>query len=204
MRSCKSSQPNKYFFGRSQIRLHHTSSGLTLVEVLIASVIGSFVVITGLAVSESTLKANLRILTAQGLRDNWSKLTLLLNADISESCSAEGTSNSLTLRVLASPESSSNQCISSNPSSRIITYVFSGSTLTRSGPPSRRDGSLSLSGVFLPNTSEDISSSVGIFNAINTTKNRPIYRLTLSDNGLEYSGDTTSTPSSMARVRSFD
>lgn len=196
--------PTRPFFHPGRHRDH----GLTLVEVLIAVAVGSVMILAGVTISQSTLGANLRLLTAQKLRDNWSKLSLLLNADIAEACSVVGTNGSLELRILAAPESASNLCSSGTT----VTYTLTGTTLTRDGPPARADGTLTAGNppAFLTSRTETIASNVSRFDASSATTFRPIFTLTLTEGDQQYSGDSNTdptlrhSPSSRTRVRSFD
>ena len=162
----------------------------------------------GLSVSQNALQTNYRLLTAQQLRDNWNKIALLLNADIAESCSAVGSNANLTLRVLPTPESSNNPCATS-PNAQTIIYSWSGTTLSRSGPRVRSDGSLSsnsLNGQFLDSNTQVISSNVSLFEVLSNGSSSfyPQYRLTLSQNGVSYSGNSSGYQASRSRIRSFD
>lgn len=189
--------------------LRSTDLGLTLPELLVASLLGLFMIVIGLTVSQNALQTNYRLLTAQQLRDNWNKISLLLNADISESCSAVGSGSSLTLRVLPTPESASNLCSSSTTGST-ITYSLTGSSFSRTGPRVRRDGSLSsggTTGAFLASTTGTLSTDVSSFTVLpaGSSQYAPKYQLTLSKNGVTYSGNNSSSSfASRPRVRSFD
>jgi hypothetical protein len=192
----------------ARLGIPSSSKGLTLPELLIASLLGVLMITIGLGVSQNALQTNYRLLTAQELRDNWNKIALLINSDIAESCSAIGSNSSLVLRVLPSAESSVNPCATS-PDGKTVTYSLSGTTLSRTGPRVRSDGSLSSNsqnGQFLASNTQVIADNVSMFQVLSDGSSSfyPQYTLTLSQNGVSYSGSSSGYQASRSRIRSFD
>ena len=180
-------------------------NGFTLAELLVAAFLLALFVASAASISGAMLNSNLKLLQTIALRDNWKKISQLINADIQEACSASVASNILTLRILATPETTDNLC--SGVESRTITYQKSGSDLVRTGPKVKVDGTLSSSGIFLPSAAEIISSDVSSFapSIASGSSFNPTFTLTLSRGGTSYSGSTNGNVSadSRARVRAF-
>jgi prepilin-type N-terminal cleavage/methylation domain-containing protein len=170
-------------------------NGFTLVELLITSSIGLIVVISGAIVSIQGTQATTRLLLAQSLRTDWSRISLLINTDVSEACFANVSSGELSLRLSPSSDGS---CDESNPTA---TYRKTGSLLERVGPPVGRDGTLDFAGT--PAT-QAIANNVDIFDASCTTIHNGCFRLSLLEASVSFSGDGSQTTGSRTRVRSFD
>ena len=180
-------------------------NGFTLTELLVVSFLLALFVISAASISNAMLNSNLKLLQTIALRDNWKKIAQLINADIQEACSASVSSNILTLRVLATPETTANLCSGANAST--ITYQKSGSNLVRTGPMVKQDGTLSSGGTFLPSATQTLTADVSAFtpSIASGSSFNPTFSLTLSRAGNSYSGSTTGSASadSRARVRAF-
>ena len=108
---------------RCRYHLGNTPSkpnGFTLTELLVAAFLLALFVVSAASISNGMLNSNLKLLQTIALRDNWKKIAQLINADIQEACSASVSSNVLTLRVLAAPETTTILCSGANAST--ITY----------------------------------------------------------------------------------
>jgi prepilin-type N-terminal cleavage/methylation domain-containing protein len=171
------------------------SSGFTLVELLITSAIGLIVVVAGAVVSIQGTQATTRLLLAQLLRTDWSRINLLINTDISEACSASDSGGELVLRFTSSIDG---QCGPSNPT---VTYRISGTTLERVGLPVQRNGTLNLAGT---PSAQAIATNVNVFDPSCTSIHNGCFRLSLSESNASFSGDGTQTTGSRTRVRTFD
>lgn len=186
------------------------NSGFTLPELLIAATLLALFVGIAASISTSILRGDLRLTQTIALRDNWNKISQLINADIQEACSASVASNVLTLRVLPTPETTSNTCAAN---ATTITYRVVGTSLQRNGPRVRSDGTLSFQGVsssgsFLSTADQVLSEDVSAFTPSIPTGSSfyPTFTLTMTRNGVSYSGATATnaSPDGRTRVRSFN
>lgn len=188
------------------------SGGFTLPELLIASFLLSLFVASAASISSAILRSDVNLTQTIALRDNWNKIAQLINADIQEACSASVSGTTLTLRVLPSPESDTIPC--SDSTAATITYSRSGTSLQRSGPRVRSDGTLSFQGVsssgaFLDPLSQVLSQDVSAFTPSLPSGSTfyPTFTLTLTRGGLSYSGGpnaSSASPDGRTRVRSFN
>jgi cell division protein FtsL len=181
------------------------AKGFTLVELVVASAIGVVMVLAGVAASIGGYRSTARVINAQQLRDEWSRLTLLLNADIAESCQATVAGTTLTLRVINPTSLTTLAAIDPDATGPIctaaptITYALAGQNLARTGPAVTRDGTLNfgtITGALV------VSDAVTQFNPVAATGLAPSYQLTLSRAGANYSGDGA-TIESRPRTRTY-
>ncbi len=115
------------------------ADGFTLVELLVASAIGLVLTIGGVAMYFGNLRATTTLVTGQTLRDNWARVNLFINADISEACNAAVVDGALVLTLDPTP---ADPC--GNPGNVTITYSVTGDSLVRTGPPIDANGVLNL------------------------------------------------------------
>jgi len=106
--------------------------GFSLVELLVASVIGSLVVVAAAMVLGPHLRLNQRMEGYTRLQDRWMRVAFLLDTEIQKASSISVGTNSLTLTVPVSG--------GSLPST--IIYYQQGTTLLRSGPTIDDNGNL--------------------------------------------------------------
>lgn len=177
------------------------NQGFTLVELLVALAIGSLVALAGVAASVQNIRTTTRMLTAQELRNNWSRLVLLINTDLNEACEVTAGANSLTLRVINPTDFDGNINPSCATATQIV-YDLNGTNLRRTGPPVNRNGTLNFGGD--ATTPQILASGVSAFGTSTNNSFEPRYTLTLTRNGVTYSGDATETVGGRRRVRSFD
>ena len=184
-----------------------STQGFTLVELIVASAIGVVMVLAGVAASIQGYRTTARVINAQQLRDEWSRLTLLLNADIAEACQASVVGSTLTLRVINPTSLTTLASIDPDAMGPIctaaptITYTLTGQNLTRTGPAVTRDGILDFAtttGALV------VSDAVTQFAPDTVTAGNlaPSYQLTLSRDGASYSGDGTNVRS-RPRIRTY-
>ena len=193
-------------------KLTLTSCGFTLVELLTVSFLLGLFVASVASVSTSMLNSDLRLLQIIALRDNWKKISQLMNADVQEACSASVSNNILTLRILPQAVNPTITCssidASGNPYASTITYRLSGTNLLRNGPRVKQDGTLSSGNTFLGSSEQILSSDVSYFlpSIAAGSSFNPAFKLTLTRGGVSYSGSDTQTVSSESRtrVRAFD
>jgi hypothetical protein len=170
------------------------------VEVLVASVIGVLVSIGALSMWQGNLRATTSLLRGQSLRDNWSRVNLFINADISEACSAAAAGGVLTLRITR--DTPPPRVCTVDTDVATVTYQVTGANnvLQRTGPPIQRNGSLDLA----TGTAATLDNLVtgATFDPACTTAFQGCYDLTLT------SGTTTFTDTGFAsagrtRVRAY-
>lgn len=181
-------KPNK-----PSLKLINYAKGFSLAELLIAGFIGTILVVSGASIAVQNINSTKRLVDLQALRSNWTRITLMINTDSSESCLVSKTVSSLTFYI---PSSSTTSCTTSLPS---VTYAISSGNLTRNGPPINRDGTLDLAA---NNITSVIYSSASLDTTCASSFNA-CYNLILTNNGLSYSGDGTQTAGNRARVRGF-
>jgi prepilin-type N-terminal cleavage/methylation domain-containing protein len=180
------------------------AAGFTLVELIVASAIGVLVALAGVAASVQNLRTTTGMVTAQQLRDNWSKLALLINTDISEACGATAAGTTLTLRVIAPANITANNNPACDNNAVQIQYTLVGDVLQRSGPLVDVNGTLNFNAVAPPNAPQNLISGVTQFTPSINSGFEPRYTLQLSGGGKTYAGAGATTVGGRARVRSFD
>lgn len=169
--------------------------GFTLVEVLIASAVTSLLTIAGLSLWQGNIQATTTLLRGQDLRDNWGRVNLFINADISEACGASTTGGILTLRIKRVP---TGDC-TTNGDVVTVSYQVAGDVLQRTGPPIQRDGTIDTAGAV---TTVNLLTGA-TFNPACTTAFRGCYELTLTSGTTTFT-DTNNVPSAgRARVRAY-
>lgn len=110
------------------------SQGFGLVELLVASVIGSLVVVAAATVLGPHLRLNQRMEGYTRLQDRWMRVAFLLDSEIQKARSVSMGANSLTLTVPVSTAAGSQ--------TSTITYYQQGTSLLRSGPAIDDNGNL--------------------------------------------------------------
>ncbi len=186
----------------------HADRGLTLVELLVASSIGVVMILAGVAASVSNYRSSTRVINGQQLREEWSRLSLLLNADITESCQATAAGNTLTLRVINRTELTTLAAVDPDAVGPIcaaaptIIYTLSGQDLTRSGPSVAPNGTLDFTTTIDANAAQVVSNGVTQFAPAAPSNLAPSYQLTLSRGGANYSG-SGATIESRPRIRTY-
>ncbi len=172
------------------------SKGFTLVEVLVASTISFLVAIAGLALWQGNLRATTTLLRGQALRDNWGRVNLFINADISEACSASAAGGVLTLRI---KRAAAGDC-AVNADVTTVTYQVAGANnvLQRTGPPVQRDGSLNRDAAAA--TVDLVTGAT--FDPSCTTAFQGCYELTLTSGTTTFT-DTDFASAGRARVRAY-
>lgn len=186
---------------RTCLSPQNINQGFTLVELLVALAIGSLVALAGVAASLQNIRTTTRMLSAQQLRDNWSRLALLINTDLNEACAVTAGANSLTLRVINPTDFAGNINPTCGTAAQIV-YDLNGTNLRRTGPSVNRNGTLNFGGDTA--TPQVLAAGVGAFATSTNNSFEPRYTLTLIRNGVTYSGDATETVGGRRRVRSFD
>ena len=194
--------PLHRLLGRS--RRPAAGRGLSLVEVLVASLVGGLMVTMATQLFLSNLRASVASLAAQELRDDWSQLTLFLNADISEACSAQTQGSTLVLRLMdpAAPSLQVTAC----QNATTITYTLADGVLSRSGPPVGRDGRLDFNAD--PVNAVPLLHGVAAFNLAGSEPLAPHYQITLQrvmpwGSTVQYTGQGAAVVG-RTRVRSYD
>lgn len=195
----------KAFLNPLQHPCRSPAKGFTLVELVVASAIGVVMVLAGVAASIGGYQSTARVINAQQLSDEWSRLTLLLNADIAESCQATVIGTTLTLRVINPTSLTTLDSIDPDATGPIcaaaptITYALAGQNLSRTGPAVTRDGTLdftTITGALV------VSEAVTQFVPVAASNLAPSYQLTLSRAGANYSGDGANVES-RPRTRTY-
>lgn len=151
--------------------MRQTNQGYTLVELLIAAVLGLTVLMAVLQVIDSHVRSRTVMEALMRLQDQWSRVQFLMNADIEEGRPvAAGVSSGLcstgsTVFTRERPEFSTR-----------IRYYVTGTELRRCGPTIDRDGQL-----------VDVSSDALVVRGVSNLSvdlsdpQRPTFRFTLTD-----------------------
>lgn len=182
-------------------------NGFTLVELLVTTIVGSLLAFAGVSIYVQSLRASVRVIQAQQLRDQWARIALLMNADIAESCSATAAGSTLTLRVIPGfanqasiqPDAVIAACAASN---NTIVYTAANGSLTRTGPAINANGTLNFANTA---TNQVLADNATQFTPVAPTLFTPSFQLTLSGPlGLIYSGDETDPDQvNRPRVRTY-
>lgn len=177
-------------------------AGLTLVELLLASVVFSLIVAAAATAIVANVRTANRSEAIQRLREHWGRVSYFLDTEIAEGDTASSTAGCSGVSNLAfSMVIPVNPPLSSGPSTAKIDYYNKNGGVWRCGPPVGRNGRLvfSLSGTSLVTTDSLLVDGASL--SANISNNRePIYTLSLTDvTGVQYS-QTSSTRSS---IRTF-
>ena len=171
------------------------AEGFTLVEVLIASVVSSILTIAGLSLWQGNIQATTTLLRGQALRDNWGRVNLFINADISEACGATTAGGVLTLSIKRLP---TGVCTVSGDVVT-VTYQVAGDVLQRTGPPIQRDGTIDTEG--------DVATvyllTGATFDPGCTTAFQGCYQLTLTSGTTTFTDTNNVASTGRARVRAY-
>ena len=170
------------------------ADGFSLVELLVASAIGLVLTIGGVAMYFGNLRATTTLVTGQTLRDNWARVNLFINADISEACNAAVVGGALVLTLDPTP---ADPC--GDPGNVTITYSLTGDSLVRTGPPIDDNGVLNLGATAI---SQALINGVA-FDPSCTAALEPCYQLTLSQGTSTYSDTGGAAIEGRARVREY-
>ena len=182
-----SSLPSRSFRGYAE--------GFTLVEVLIASVVSTILTIAGLSLWQGNIQATTTLLRGQSLRDNWGRVNLFINADISEACGVSASDGALTLTIKRAP---TGVCTDSDDVVT-VTYQVAGDVLQRTGPPIQRDGTINPEGDV---ATVDLLTGAA-FNPACTTAFQGCYQLTLTSGTTTFTDTNNVASAGRARVRAY-
>lgn len=171
------------------------AEGFTLVEVLIASAISFLITIAGLSLWQGNIRATTTLLRGQALRDNWGRVNLFINADISEACGASAAGGVLSLRIKRVPTG----VCTVNDDVVTVTYQVAGDVLQRTGPPIQRDGTIDTAGAL---TTVDLLTGAA-FNPACTSAFQGCYELTLTSGTTTFTDTNNVASAGRARVRAY-
>lgn len=168
-------------------------SGFTLTELMIASAIGSIVVVLAAQSLIAHLRLSARSEAMMRAQDIWSRIYHLIDQDIQEaSCIAVNTSTKVLTLTMSS-------CEMTNPSK--VTYSLSNGSLQRVGPPvSPTDGTLDLSAAAI---TAQVAGNISEFSpSLNTAGNLSVnYSLNIEDpSGFSFQNAKTTATHVRSRI----
>ncbi len=182
---------------------NHPVDGFSLVELLVAGAVGLVMTLAGVSLWFGNLRATNTLIAGQALRDNWARVNLFINADISESCAAQVVSGNLVLTIkdpaLIPADLLATNC--NDPDNTVtVTYSLSGTTLQRTGPPITNTGELNTA---VDATTENLVDGAN-FNPGCTTQFQPCYTFSLTAGNSTYANMVTgNTLAGRSRSREY-
>ena len=196
--------------------LLRSTTGFTLVELVVGTAIGALAIVITTAVFAPQLRVNQRLGGQMKLQERWSRVRFLLNTEIAEAHSVRNIGNGLELITCEPLDSgSSHRCSDGDPESsatgspgydvaicyELVPEPASGtSSLQRRGPMIEVDGSLS-SQLAIKScadfTAEVVTTGVTAFSAPEITPLKVTYAISLRDpldpNGSSYTKESSAS-----------
>ena len=192
--------------------LLRSTTGFTLVELVVGTAIGALAIVITTAVFAPQLRVNQRLGGQMKLQERWSRVRFLLNTEIAEAHSVRNIGNGLELITCEPLDSgSSHRCSDGEPGSpgydvsicyELLPEPASGtSRIQRRGPMIEVDGALSSQGATrscADFTAEVVTNGVTAFSAPEPTAPTVTYTISLRDpldpNGSSYTKESTASP----------